>query len=85
MINLTYKIPIPPPRQFRPGDIVEVLDRDHRVLSRQKVVIASGRMCITECGRVWAQDGWRIDSENVRRPFPSIRLVEKAIEDDGAK
>lgn len=74
MTNLTYKAPIPPPRQFRPGDIVEVLDREHHILSQQKVVMASGRICKTECGRIWAQDGWRIDDDDTRRPFPSIRL-----------
>lgn len=75
MADLTYKVPVPPPRQFRPGDTVEVLDREFHIIGRQKVVMASGRICKTECGRIWAQDGWRIDDEDIRRPFPSIRLV----------
>jgi len=73
--DLTYKVPVPPLRQFRPGDVVEVLDREFNVIGRQKVVMASGRICKTECGRIWAQDGWRIDDDNTRRPFPSIRLA----------
>ena len=75
MADLTYKVPVPPLRQFRPGDVVEVLDREFNVIGRQKVVMASGRICKTECGRIWAQDGWRIDDDNTRRPFPSIRLA----------
>ena len=74
MADLTYKVPVPPSRQFRPGDTVEVLDREFNVIGRQQVVMASGRICKTECGRIWAQDGWRIDDDNIRRPFPSIRL-----------
>jgi hypothetical protein len=75
MTDLTYKVPVPPSRPFKPGDAVEVLDRDHKVIGRQKVVMASGRICKTECGRIWAQDGWRIDDDDIRRPFPSIRLA----------
>ena len=74
MGDLTYKEPTPPPRQFRPGDTVEVMDREHHVIGQQEIVMASGRICKTECGRIWAQDGWRIDGDDIRRPFPWIRL-----------
>lgn len=75
MADLTYKMPLSPPRHFAPGDTVEILDREHHVISHQQVVMASARICKTECGRIWAQDGWRIDDDDIRRPFPSIRLV----------
>jgi len=73
MGDLIYKEPERPLRPFRPGDTIEVLDREHLVIGRQKVVMASGRICKTECGRIWRQDGWRIDNDDIPRPFPWIR------------
>lgn len=73
MADLTYKPPVTPARQFKPGDTVEVLDREHKVIGRQQVVMASGRICKTECGRIWGQDGWRIGDDDRKWPFPSIR------------
>lgn len=43
MGELTYIPPEPPPRPFAKGDEVEVLDRQHRVISRQIIVRAEKR------------------------------------------
>lgn len=68
MADLTYKVPEPPPRPFRPGDTIEVLDREFKIIGKQKVVMASAR--------IWRQDGYRLDDDNRAWPFPSIRLAQ---------
>lgn len=73
MSALEYVPPTPPPRPFAKGDVVEVLDREGRVLSRQDVTRAGPRVVRTGCGRRWRQDGWWIGEERAW-PFPSIRL-----------
>jgi len=73
MINLTYKEPVVPERPFKLGDIVEVLDRDHNVLSFSGVVAAGPRRVKTTCGRSWTQGGWWAGDQPY--PFPSIRLL----------
>lgn len=74
MTDLTYKQPITPTRSFKVGDVVDVLDREHKVLSQRKVVMASGRIVKTDCGRIWKQSGWWIGDDDRSWPFPSIRL-----------
>lgn len=73
----TYKVFDPPHRPFRVGDEVIVLDREGMNLGRQKIVLASGRIAGTECGRIWRQkDGYWIGDENRAWPFPTIHHVE---------
>lgn len=72
MTDLTYKTPETPHRPFAVGDVVDVLDRNHAVISQQRVVLASGRIVGTECGRLWKQNGWWM-GEDQAWPFPSIR------------
>lgn len=72
-MNLTYKEPVTPERPFKLGDIVEVLDRGHNVLSIAEVVAAGPRRIKTTCGRSWTQAGWWVGEQAY--PFPSIRLL----------
>lgn len=76
MADLTYKEPVPPPRPFKRGDMVEVLDRDHTVLSQQRVREATKNYVTTECGRIWTQGGWWVGEDDRAWPFPSIRLTQ---------
>lgn len=71
-MTLTYKVPKPPKTPFQRGEMVEVLDREHKVISTQKVIYAGKRIVRTACGRRWdAKSGWWIGDE--AWPFPSIR------------
>lgn len=72
-MTMTYKEPETPERPFKLGDIVEVLDRDHNVLSIAGVVAAGPRRVKTTCGRSWTQAGWWAGDQVY--PFPSIRLL----------
>lgn len=72
-MKLTYKEPVVPERPFKLGDIVEVLDREHNVLSFVGVVAAGPRRVKTTCGRSWTQGGWWAGDRAY--PFPSIRLL----------
>lgn len=72
-MSLTYKEPIAPERPFKLGDIVEVLDREHNVLSIASVIAAGPRRVKTTCGRSWTQAGWW--AGDGAYPFPSIRLL----------
>jgi hypothetical protein len=72
MSDLTYKEPLPPSRPFAVGDVVEVLDRQHNVLSKQMIVKANAAGVATECGRHWTKNGW-FRGEIRIWPFPSIR------------
>lgn len=73
-MDLTYIPPKAPPRPFAKGDTVEVLDRNHRVLSRQLVVRAGPKVVRTGCERRWTQKGEWL-GEDRAWPFPSIRLA----------
>lgn len=79
MSNLTYIPPIPPSRPFKVGDVVEVMSRNHDVLSTQtiaQVLEGPGTVC-TKDGRTWALDGRARDGQQgATYPFPWIRLTE---------
>lgn len=72
MADLTYKPPLKPKRPFKTGDVVEVIDRDHKVIGTQKIVSVGLQLAKTECGRKWRLDGWRW-ADKKAWPFPSIR------------
>ena len=73
MNDLTYKPAKKSKQPFKTGDIVEVIDRDHVPISRQKVVSVGLQLVKTECGRKWrVYDGSRWADGKVW-PFPSIR------------
>jgi hypothetical protein len=76
MANLTYKPAVPPKRPFKVGDNIQVLDSQHIVVGRQKIVEVGRKLVRTECGRQWTVDGRRWDSERAW-PFPSIRLARR--------
>lgn len=71
--TMKYKEPAAPARPFKLGDLVEVLDRDHNVLSIAGVTAAGPRRVKTTCGRSWTQAGWWVGEQAY--PFPSIRLL----------
>lgn len=72
IMSLTYKVPEPPGRPFRKGDIVETLDRNGGVMGTEVVVYAGPKIVRTKDGRRWNQDGWWVGE--IAWPFPSIRL-----------
>jgi hypothetical protein len=70
--DLTYIPTPPPPTPFTVGDKVEVLDREHAVLSVETVTKVFTRKVKTSCGREWTLDGEWFDG-SAGYPFPSIR------------
>lgn len=74
MADMTYAVPEAPARLFKSGDIVEVLNRDHKVIAIAGVVKAGPRRVKTTCGRSWTQEGWW--AADRAYPFPSIRLLQ---------
>jgi hypothetical protein len=73
MGDLTFKIPNKGRGAFKTGEVVEVVDRDLKVIGTQKIVSVGLQLAKTECGRKWRMyDGWRW-AENKAWPFPSIR------------
>ena len=72
-MTMTYVVPKPIRKPFTRGEIVEVCDRDMRVMECEKVVYAGKEVIRLEGGRRFrATDGWWI-GENGTWPFPSIR------------
>ncbi|MGF6440197.1 hypothetical protein [Paraburkholderia youngii] len=70
--TLAY-IPTPAPATpFAVGETVEVLDREHVVLSVQTIKKVTRKKVKTDCGREWMLDGEWFDGES-SYPFPSIR------------
>lgn len=86
MAELFYTPTEPPSTPFALGDVVDVLDRDHAVISRQTVTKASKRRVTTSCGRTWTQQGEWFDGQR-GYPFPSIRKTTSgvALPDGGQK
>jgi hypothetical protein len=72
IMTLTYVVPTNPRRAFKRGDIVDVMDRECKRMSSQRVTFARKNFIVTECGRHWNQDGWWI-GENGTWPFPWIK------------
>lgn len=73
MSDLTYKPAKKAKRQFRVGDTVDVLDREHAVISQRKIVSVGLQLAVTDCGRKWCiYDGARWANKRAW-PFPSIR------------
>lgn len=73
MSDLTYIPTEPPATPFEVGDHVEVLDRDHTVLSARVIVKRNAKGSVkTNCGRWWTKDG-RWEGEFRSWPFPTIR------------
>lgn len=69
---VSYKIPKHIRYPFVVGEIVEVCDRQLKVMGEQRVVYAGKRIVRTDCGRAWrATTGWFVGS--APWPFPSIR------------
>ena len=70
--TLTY-IPTPAPvTPFAVGESVEVLDRQHTILSVQVIRKVTRKKVTTDCGREWTPGGEWFDGES-SYPFPSIR------------
>ena len=63
----------PPARPFVVGDVVEVLDRLHKVLNEETIKSVGKRAVKTACGRSWTANGEWFDGRR-SWPFPSIRL-----------
>lgn len=76
MADMTYEVPETPERPFKPGDIVEVLNSNHKVIAITGVVKAGPRRVKTTCGRSWTQSGWWAADQVRLYSFPSIRLLE---------
>jgi hypothetical protein len=78
MSTLEYTPSLPPPRPFKPGDVVDVMNRDHKVVGMQVIAsIDEGRGLIeTRDGRQWMPDG-RWSDGLVGYDFPWIRFIEK--------
>lgn len=75
---LTYKRPGPIGKSFTRGEVVEVCDRNLRVMGIGKVVYAGKRVVrLNDNRRFRASDGWWI-GENGTWPFPSIRHLTPA-------
>jgi hypothetical protein len=73
MADLTYVVPTRPRHPFVLGEIVEVMDREGKVLGRQKITCVRKTCVSTGCGRVWRNDGWWKAARNEYWPFPWIR------------
>lgn len=64
----------PPPRPFKKGDRVEVLDREHTVLSVVSVQKVTRTRVVTDCGRWWNLEGCWLGEDGAYQ-WPSIRLI----------
>ena len=71
-MTLTYVLPTKPSRQFVRGDLVDVMDREGHRMSTRKVVRVQRHWVVTDCKRMWTQDGYWVGDTGTW-PFPWIR------------
>lgn len=72
ILTLTYVMPTKPSRPFVRGDIVDVMDREGKRMSTRKVVRVQGHWVVTDCQRMWTQNGYWVGSAGTW-PFPWIK------------
>ncbi len=70
---LTYVMPTKPRRPFVKGDFVDVMDREGKRMSTEKVArVHQQHWVITDCGRMWTQNGYWVGDTGTW-PFPWIK------------
>lgn len=72
MSDLTYVPAEAPARPFKVGDLVDVIDREGKVMSTREVTKKEDSDVLTDCGRWWTRSGWWIGDCRAW-PFPTIR------------
>lgn len=73
MADYIYKPSKPPPRPFRVGDVVELVDGQGLACGTKRIIRIQATTVRTDCGRTYTKDG-RWYSDRRAWPFPWIRL-----------